>query len=216
MKHSKSSGSTKTRSASGKRKSGSAPSKSKRKLSEGGTSRKPRRRVVMGLDLSLTGTGLVVWDGERILRRRRYKTELVAPSDGLKLRPHGQLAPDRFAGDNEARIEWLRRKAASARRKFQVELVVIESKHFGSKGSAKAVDELQGVIKNDLHRHEVAFVLRTPNQLKKHLCGNGQASKQEMIAAAKKFDRGISNDDEADAFAAAHEGHEKWREFVED
>lgn len=169
----------------------------------------------MGLDLSLTATGLVVWDGSKVLRHRRFKTEPAARSDGLKPRPRGQLAPDRYAGTEEERIEWLRRKVKANVRKFGPCLVAIESKNFVPKGSAKKVDELQGVIKNLLHRMEIPFVPVAPTTLKKKATGDGRADKMTMIVAAKKFCREISDDDRADALHLARLAWMEYDDLVE-
>lgn len=170
---------------------------------------------VVGLDLSLTATGLVVWDGERILRRRRYKTFPVTPGEGLKEAPRGQLAQDRFKGDDDERIEWLRKKIAMNIRKFKPSIVVIESKHFAAKGSAKKVDELQGVVKNHLLRKDMIYVLVAPPTLKKFATGDARASKMEMIVAAKKFDRTLGTDDEADALHLARIGIEQFDALID-
>lgn len=206
-------------SAKKKRKQNDSGTKQERQRGKGGSNRSrksSRSTVVMGLDLSLTATGLVVWDGERVLRRRRYKTTPARPADGLKARPNGQHASDLFSGDNEERIEWLRRKVALACDKFAPTLVVIESRNFIAKGAANAVDELQGVIKNYLHRNEILFVLVAPPTLKLEATGNGRASKLEMIAEAKQYDRSINTDDEADAMHLAALGFRKFAEWVDE
>lgn len=194
--------------------------KSKRSAASGGGSRSRGLSApgpVLGLDLSLTATGLVVVrpDG-KILRRRRYKTEPLKDGDGLKLRPRGQLAPDRFVGDDEERIEWHRKNVRRAIRKFGICFCVIEGHAFAARGRGKTVlSELAGVIKNELHRSDVAFVIKTPQQLKAHVTGDGKASKQEVIAAAKKVDRRISDSDTADAWAAAKLGADLYGKLVD-
>lgn len=204
MKHSKSSAKKK------QTENASAASSPKRRSSK---SRPP----VMGLDLSLTATGLVVWDGRKIKRKRRYKTEPLAPSDGLKLRPRGQLAPDRFRGDDEERIDWLRKKVRATVKKFGICFVVIEGHAFNAKGRGKTVlSELAGVIKNELHRLEVAFVIVTPPALKKSFTGNGKASKVDMVMTAKEYDRSISDSDTADALAAAVFGDKNYENLVDE
>lgn len=189
--------------------------------SKGSKSRSPKSsrltQPVIGLDLSLTATGLVVWDGESILRRRRYKTYPYSPADGLKMAPSGQVAPDRFKGDEDERIEWLRRKVKANVRKFQPNLCVIEGHAFGAQGRAKTVlSELAGVIKNQLLRTDVLYVVLAPTSLKKYATGNGKASKFEMIVEAKKFDRTLGTDDEADALHLARWGAENYHELVDD
>lgn len=164
----------------------------------------------------MTATGLVVWDGETILRRRRYKTYPVNPAVGLKEAPQGQLAPDRFKGDEDERIEWLRKKVKANIRKFQPSIIVIEGHSFGSQGRAKTVlSELAGVIKNQILRLDMIYVVVAPTSLKKYATGNGKASKVEMIHAAKQFDRTLGTDDEADALHLARLGFEKFDELID-
>lgn len=177
----------------------------------------PSPQPVLGLDLSLTGTGLVAWDGQQVTRHRRYKTEPVAPSDGLRPRPQGQLAPDRFRGSEEERIEWLRRKVRANVRKFQPKLVVIEGHAFAAKGRGKTVlSELAGVIKNQLHRMEIPFVIVAPTSLKKYATGDGKASKVEMVYAAVRLCRDIADSDQADALHAARFGFENYDNLTEE
>lgn len=208
MKHSKSSGRSKKRSAAS-----AGDSRSRR------SSRYQAPGPVLGLDLSLTGTGLVVLrpDG-KILRRRRYKTEPLKDGDGLKPRPRGQLAPDRFVGTDEERIEWHRQRVTRAVKKFGICFCVIEGYAFKAKGRGKTgLSEQAGVIKNALHRMDVAFVIIQPGTLKKHVTGHGDASKQDVIDWAKKNkDRRISDSDTADACAAAQYGVDLYEKLVDE
>lgn len=205
-----------------KKKHGASETKQRSASEEQSAARNSRSRKsspsqpVIGLDLSLTATGLVVWNGEQVLRRRRYKTEPVAPSDGLKARPQGQLARDRFKGSEDERIEWLRRKVAANIRKFQPILVVIEGHSFGSQGRGKTIlAELHGVVKNQLLRMEMIYVLVAPPTLKKFATGDGRADKVTMIGAAKQFDRELGTDDEADALHLARFGMENLSDLVD-
>lgn len=206
--------------SSKKRKSASASEKRRSRNNDGNRSRKSSRsrHVVMGLDLSIRATGMVVWDGERVLRRRRYKSEPISvPRDLKDDPPQGQLAPDRFKGEEDERIEWLRRKVATNIRKFGVSLVIIEGHAFMAQGRGKTVlAELHGVVKNLLLRKQIAYVVIAPTTLKKEATGNGKASKVEMIAASHRYDRNIGTDDEADAMHLAVFGNANWRKLVDD
>lgn len=203
MTRSKSSGSTKQRSSASVRKKRSGRSSSR--------SRRSCPSPVLGLDLSLTATGLVVWDGEKILRKRRYKTAPMPQSDGLRVPPHGQRAQDRFLGEDEERINWLKKKILLAVRKYGICFCVIEGHAFGAQGRGKTVlAELAGVVKDALYEEQVAYVTRTPQQIKKHVTGNGKAEKIDVIYAAKAAGQDISDSDTADAWAAAKLG---WDEY---
>lgn len=173
------------------------------------------RLVALGLDMSMTGLGLVVWDGRRVLRARKYRTEPLGK--GFKVgHKRGQLAPDRFKGTDEERIEWLRHRVASAVRKFRPDIVVIEGHSFNSKGRGVSIlHELHGVVKNWLHRQQVPFVLAAPATLKKDFAGYGKASKDEMVAAAQEIDPRITDEDIADALGAASFGNKHGKKLLE-
>lgn len=172
---------------------------------------------VMGLDLSMTGTGLVVLRGHKVLRKRRYVTAPVAPSEGLKARPRGQQAHDRFIGDEDERIAWIKKKVLASAKKYEVCFVVIEGHAFQAKGRGKTVlSELAGVIKNALYERDIAFVVKTPQQIKKHVTGDGRADKIDVIYAAKHAGVDISDSDRADAWAAARLGWDCFDELVEE
>lgn len=203
-----------------KRSAVAAPKRRSASAKSASSSQSPRSspsRVVVGLDLSLTATGVVVWDGNRCQRKRRYKTAPVGEhTDGLKLPPRGQRAPDLFIGDDEERIDWIKKKIRATIRKFPPDLVVIEGHAFGAQSRGKTVlAELHGVIKNLLFRMDIPFVVKTPQSIKKHMTGDGRASKMDMIYAAKQFDRDISDSDTADAFGCAKLGHDCWKDLVE-
>lgn len=166
---------------------------------------------MLGIDASLTGFGLVVWDGKRILRKRRYKTGPMPGADGLRIPPHGQLAQDRFLGEDDERINWLKKKVLLAVRKYGICFAVIEGHAFQAKGRGKTqLSELAGVIKDALLEEQVAYVVKTPQAIKKHVTGNGKAEKIDVIYAAKSAGHDISDSDTADAWAAAKLG---WDEY---
>lgn len=171
----------------------------------------------MGLDLSMTGTGLVVLSRDgKILRKRKYKTYPVPPSDGLKLRPRGQRAQDRYVGEDEERIAWLKKKVLLAATKYDVCFVVIEGHAFAAKGRGKTIlSELAGVVKNALYEKDIAFITQPPTTVKKHVTGSGNATKLDVIAAAKKADRSISDSDTADAWACAKLGYDDFYSLTE-
>lgn len=207
------------RSKSSERKKSKRDASSEKRRSKRANSRSRRScpSPVLGLDLSLTGTGLVVWDGDRCLRKRRYKTSPVqAKADGLKLPRQGQVAMDRFIGAEDERINWLKKKVRYNVKKFGICFVVIEGHAFGARGRGKTVlSELAGVVKDMLLEEQVAYVVKTPQQIKKHVTGDGKAQKIDVIYAAKQFDRSISDSDTADAWAAAKLGWDLYEDLVE-
>lgn len=173
----------------------------------------PSRLVVLGLDLSVTGTGVVAFNGRKVLLSRLYKTEGLGQKfkEGHK---RGQLAPRRFKGTDEERIEWLRKRIAKCVKKIQPDLILIEGHSFGSKGRGVSIlHELHGVVKNDLHRRGQPFDLRSPSTIKLAFAGHGQASKEDMIERAQEFDPRITDDNVADALGLAWYGNAHKKEF---
>lgn len=164
----------------------------------------PSGIVVLGLDLSMTGTGAVVFDGHKLLCQRRYRTEPLdrkRPKEGQR---HGQLAPDRFKGTDEERIAWLIRKIVKLVNRYNPDCACIEGHSFASKGRGVSIlHEYHGVTKHYLHRMEVPFALKAPPSIKLWATGSGRADKSQMLAAAQELFPNIDNDDVADALHCA-------------
>lgn len=138
----------------------------------------------MGLDLSLTGTGMVVWDGRRVLRWRLLQTEPLSKEG----QSQGLLPSGVFRGHQEDRIEWQRRRIAAAFRSLAPDLVVIEEYAFGAKGRGlTGIHELGGVIRNHLFRKNAVWLSIHNSVIKQYATGKGGASKEEMVAAAREF-----------------------------
>lgn len=189
-----SSGRTKSASASRRPQSGSA------RRPRSSPSRGSSRSIVIGLDISLTGFGLVVWDGQRVLRRRRYETKPLSHRSRWE-------GPLRLKGTDEQRIEWLRRKVGQAVSKYAPALVVIEDHAFSMRSRGlSTLHELHGVIKNDLHRKGVLFVKPKPNEIKLLFAGKGNASKSEMQDVAEQVCGVRISEDESDALGCAWYG----------
>lgn len=157
----------------------STPSGSK-KNNEPSVFQSRKRLVVLSLDLSLTATGLVVYDGKRALWRLLQTEPLNKEGQSQGLLPSGI-----YRGLLEDRIEWQRLRIANAFRKFLPDLMVIEEYSFGSKGRGlSSIHELGGVIKNHLHRKQAVWLTVQNAIIKQWATGKGNASKEQMIAAA--------------------------------
>lgn len=143
----------------------------------------PTDRQVVGLDLSLSSTGLALPDGTT----RRIKPKPAS------LRGPARLT-NLWASLREALGGW------------RPELIVIEDYAPGSIGiSGKLANaELRGVVVQRLYLAlgpTTTFAPIKPNTLKRWATGNGAAKKPEMMRAAAR--RGWADtgcDDEADAY----------------
>lgn len=143
--------------------------------------------IIVGLDLSLASTGVATPDG----------TETWAPPD--RRRKPGEK---RSLGDDLARLDWFRARAARLARELQPDLVVIEEYAFSSVTAyAHALGELGGVVKNALWLNRVPIVTVGTSVLKRYACGNGRAKKPEVTSAVSaRTGIAFPNDDECDAW----------------
>ena len=143
--------------------------------------------LVIGLDLSLASTGLVVLGDAADVRETTALT--------TKLRGMERLA------DIEGRV--LVRVGRDTR------LWVIEGYSFGSKNMAKHMElaELGGVVKQALWRAKQTVLVVPPTRVKKFACGAGNAKKDDMrLAVYKRWGFEARTTDEVDAYALARIG----------
>lgn len=111
----------------------------------------------VGVDLSLTATGLAVASGETMVLRSKLTgvERLIEISD----RVLGEIMPG--------------------------ELAVIEGYSMGSKGSAvHALAELGGVVRYLLTLHGLTYLIVPPAKLKRFATGKGNADKATVLKAA--------------------------------
>jgi Holliday junction resolvasome RuvABC endonuclease subunit len=132
---------------------------------------------VVGLDLSLSATGVADEDGTRV----------------IKVRSTGMI-----------RLAELRDRVCSAAY-GRADLVVIEGYSMGTvrqNSHAHALGELGGVIRLALWEAGMALVDVAPASLKRYACGKGNANKGQVLEAASKrsgLDFG-GDDNRADAW----------------
>jgi len=155
-----------------------------------------KKMRVMGLDLSLCNTGVVILESEdwRILQ-----------AVTIKSKPQ----------ENETqRIVTLGGTILQGTQKFLPGLTVIEGPAFGMKNTncIWQLGELAGVVKQYLYLYEFKFVIIPPTQLKKFITGKGNAKKdQMMLAVYKKYGVEFADDHQCDAYALARMGVEQCR-----
>lgn len=145
----------------------------------------------VGLDISLSSPGIVVWNGDRVLRARNPKSTPKTGSEGV-------------------RYKLVLREVLRAVRKAEPVLVAIERNAHMSKFKDDRNVELNGIVKWELARRDVPYTLVAPNTLKLFATGNGRASKSEMLAAARLIYSKCPNDDVADALHLARYAYEHY------
>ena len=140
---------------------------------------------VMGLDLSLTSTGMVV-----------LKSDGTAESMALT---------SEFK--DAVRLAELREKVRVAIQLYRPKLVVIEGYSFGSRTAVAGLAELGGVVKCELFEMQQPFIVVPPARLKKFACGRGNAKKDEIrLAVYKRWGFEAPTTDEVDAYVLARIG----------
>jgi crossover junction endodeoxyribonuclease RuvC len=134
---------------------------------------------VVGVDLSLTATGIADDTGTRTIR--------------VKLEPNASEL---------MRVVRLRNLSKLIGRACKdADLVVLEGPGFNAAHSPQhSLGELAGVVKVCLLQWEVPFVLVSPQQLKKFATGRGNATKDAVLAAAVRDGSAAETNDEADAW----------------
>lgn len=113
--------------------------------------------VIIGLDLSLTSTGIAHDD----------------TIEGITPKMKG-----------EQRLVFIRDAVREITRGYPDPLIVIEGYSFGSKNSnAHSIGELGGVVKTDFYEAGIPFVVVPPTCRAKFATGKGNASKSEVVSA---------------------------------
>lgn len=139
---------------------------------------------VIGLDLSLTGTGLVVLDIAGHV--------LDAMTISSKLRDMERLA-------------FIRSTIGKVFSNYEPGLACIEGYSMGSRaGQLASIGELGGVVKLLLHRNNFPYQIVAPTQLKKFATGKGNGAKDEvMMHVYKRWGWEAKDNNQADAYVLA-------------
>ncbi|MFY1658554.1 hypothetical protein [Micromonospora sp. WMMD1274] len=135
---------------------------------------------VVGLDLSITATGIAWCDGT---------TYTITPKR-----------------DGDARLLEIESEVARAIDGRAIDLVVIEDLPINAK-SAGITGMVHGTIRTWLRRNAIPYALLSPATLKKYATGKGNCGKPEMaVAAYKRFTREPADDNQVDALWLRHAG----------
>jgi crossover junction endodeoxyribonuclease RuvC len=139
--------------------------------------------VFLGIDQSLTGTGLCVL------------------SAAGKLVSSALVTPDHLR--DGARLVFIKKAVASML--SGVEFVAMEGYSYNSVGHVFELGEIGGVLKVLLVEHEISYIIVPPVLVKKFATGTTHADKDAMLSAAIRRGHDFGkNDDQADAFFLAH------------
>lgn len=145
----------------------------------------------MGLDLSLTGTGVVV-----------LKDGSIAKEMLIKSKPTEEKRPI----DEIERIVLIKNKILTIIEEFSPDLVVIEGLAFGVR-NATALVQLSGLnymVREHLWKNKIKFLIIAPTSLKKFITGHGNAKKEEMMMEVfNKYHVSFFDDNTNDGFCLA-------------
>lgn len=146
---------------------------------------------VLGLDLSLTGTGICYLDGDGIAVLRTVRC--------------GKLT-------GHERMRWILDAIAETQRGQHVDLVVIEGPSYGSQGGQRGHHERAGLwwlVAQSLSDRGRSYAVVAPKARAKYATGNGNDGKKRVLEHVRErygHLRTIANDNEADALVLAHMG----------
>jgi crossover junction endodeoxyribonuclease RuvC len=147
----------------------------------------------LGLDLSLTGTGVIVLDGGKIKLRKLIKSK-----------PGGDKPVDELR-----RIRKIVEEIEMIVSEQQPEIAVIEGLAFMVRNATALVQlsALNYMVRAVLDDYNIPFVIIAPTSLKKFVTSNGKAKKDEMMLETyKRYGVSIANDNECDAYGLSQVG----------
>lgn len=162
---------------------------------------------IVGLDMSLTGTGVAVLERDEL-------TGETMPPRTLTLKSKGKAGDDLLT--RGYRVDLLRQDVALAAR--YATFVIIEQPAFSQTGgSHHDRSGLWWLVVRDIQRLGIPVVEVAPTTLKKYVTGKGNASKMEVMAKMIRLmpQVEIANDNEADALALALMGARRYATALE-
>lgn len=141
---------------------------------------------IIGIDASLTSTGIVVMN---------EKAQVVFN------------AAIRSKAKGTSRLLDIESILGHAVVQHQVEKVYMEGYAFGAQASREAMGELGGVIKRWLYIRKLPVIVIPPSCVKKFACGKGNAQKDQIrLSVWKKWNFEAPTNDEVDAYVIARMG----------
>lgn len=148
--------------------------------------------LIAGIDLSLTGTGIILLQGEKILQQKLIKSK-----------------PTKTPLEEVKRLRGIIDGIPLALEGQKVTLAVIEGLAFMARNTTALVQlaGLSYLLRDELADYQIPFLIVAPTSLKKFAIGKGNAGKDEMMLAVfKKWGETLVNDNLSDAYALARVG----------
>jgi crossover junction endodeoxyribonuclease RuvC len=152
-----------------------------------------KKIISLGLDLSLTGTGVVILENGKFIKRHLIKSKPVGDLPINELHRILKIVEEIKAAIGEQRID----------------IAVIEGLAFMVRNATALVQlsALNYMTRGLLDGMKIPFVIVAPTSLKKFITGNGASKKDVMlIETYKRYGVSIMNDNECDAYGLARVG----------
>jgi len=163
------------------------------------SSQAPPTPIYVGLDLSLTSTGVaIIHDGHATVQRITSKP-----------------VKDATTADQADRLRGIVTRILLAIPDTAYTKVAVEGPSFGSTGTAAHIlGGLWWLVRVALENADLDTIIASPGTVKRYATGNGNAPKDHVLAAVVRRypDVNVTGNDEADALvlaaiAARHDGH---------
>ena len=147
----------------------------------------------LGLDLSLTGSGIVWLRDNEVL----YRTTLTPPKN---TRGYDRLIYIR----KNVIMAAVRARSHGQRRQL---VGVVEGYAYGAMNKAHDIGELGGVVRTALHEDGYMMLIVPPTTLKKFVTGAGNAKKESMLMhTLNRWGVMFSDNNQCDAYGLARFG----------
>jgi crossover junction endodeoxyribonuclease RuvC len=154
--------------------------------------------VFVGIDHSMTGTGVVVIDQDaNILEKKLIKT---SPEDS-----------------DEKRMTSIIDALSFIPKIVRLKSVYIEGPSFGSQGQAVLqMGALHYLVRIFLYRKKIKYKIIAPGTLKKFVTGNGNSKKEHMLLNIyKKWGIEFADNNLADAYGLARMAREECTDIID-
>jgi Holliday junction resolvasome RuvABC endonuclease subunit len=147
----------------------------------------------LGLDLSLNGTGAVIIDSSySIIKKERF-----TPPDGCV---------------SVHRLFFLEGLLQEFIKDYSIELCCIEGPAYGIRDGGRLVElgEWQGIVKLNLFKKSIPYIIAVPSQLKKYVTGSGKSAEKAIIIldVYKKWGEELRDDNICDAYVLSRICHD--------
>ena len=151
--------------------------------------------MILGLDLSLTATGIVVLDGEDLVK---------ADTVGYSLK--------RASSEKERieRLTMITGRIMGAIKQFEVKEVCLEGYAYSARGAQNDLGELHGVVKTQIYLgFRIVPRIISPSQARKLALGKGNLPKDKVLDLLTKRGYKLADHNQGDALVIAQAGREK-------